>query len=204
MKSNFRIALKNSLIILLIIFTCGFISTDNNTITLEEYKIYDAVIAHYLLRDIDSNKNIIIINTTKFNGDESPRPGRFYNLIHSDSINTAVFREHVHLNYNYYPIENKFEKGKSCILIDDFPFKNDTTISIEDGIERYWKDFYIKYPNSIGKIMFSRPAFDKDGKIAFVYMSNHCGPLCGEGVIFALRKNNSQWEIILREHLWVS
>jgi hypothetical protein len=50
---------------------------------------------------------------------------------------------------------------------------------------------------------FSRPAYAKQD-YALVYCSYGCGPFCGHGYLFVLKKTSSSWKVAASALLWIS
>ena len=103
--------------------------------------------------------------------------------------------------------------------LDDFESKNQTSVRLApkafssrgtveiatrkdlppDGDpERYWQDYYRKFPRARGLIAFSRPGFDSDRKYALVYFHVTCGNLCGERGYALLRFIAGRWIVVRR------
>jgi hypothetical protein len=67
-----------------------------------------------------------------------------------------------------------------------------------DDPDRYWPDFYRKFPGARELIAFSRPGFDKDRRYALVYFHTRCGNLCGERGYVLLRQLAGRWIVVRR------
>jgi hypothetical protein len=67
-----------------------------------------------------------------------------------------------------------------------------------DDPDKYWKEYYWKYPRARGLIAFSRPGFDKDRRYALVYFHTTCGNLCGERGYVLLRYIAGRWIVVRR------
>ncbi|GJL95861.1 MAG: hypothetical protein DHS20C05_22660 [Hyphococcus sp.] len=50
----------------------------------------------------------------------------------------------------------------------------------------------------------TRFGFDNDRLHAVGMTSYHCGPLCGAGELMVIRKGANEWEVTLKETLWIS
>lgn len=64
--------------------------------------------------------------------------------------------------------------------------------------EKYWQDYYRKFPRARGLMAFSRPGFDSDRKYALVYFHVTCGNLCGERGYALLRFIAGRWIVVRR------
>jgi len=56
-----------------------------------------------------------------------------------------------------------------------------------------WDSFYTRYPESGGFIQLSAVGFNADKSKALVYISHHCGTLCGTGGYVFLEKRDGKW-----------
>ena len=53
-----------------------------------------------------------------------------------------------------------------------------------------WETFTEKFPNARGGIELSAVGFNPERDVAVVYVSHHCGRLCGRGFVQVLRKKD--------------
>ena len=111
-----------------------------------------------------------------------------------------------------------FSSGYESTL-DDFLSKNQTSAKLARGAfssrgtveiatrkdlppaedpEKYWQDYYRKFPRARGLIALSRPGFDSDRKYALVYFHVTCGNLCGERGYVLLRFIAGRWIVVRR------
>ena len=67
-----------------------------------------------------------------------------------------------------------------------------------DNPDKYWEEYYRKFPRSRGLIAFSRPGFDAERKYALVYFHVACGSLCGERGYALLRFIGGRWIVVRR------
>jgi hypothetical protein len=51
-------------------------------------------------------------------------------------------------------------------------------------------------------LSLTAPAFADD--LAFVESSSSCGPLCGSGMLYALRRHGGEWRLIAVAHTWIA
>lgn len=73
-----------------------------------------------------------------------------------------------------------------------------------DQYDSYWDEFYRRYPNSQGIMVFSRVGFNSSITQALVYMGNQSGPLSGAGFYLLLARDNGVWMIQKEILVWVS
>jgi hypothetical protein len=67
-----------------------------------------------------------------------------------------------------------------------------------------WGRYCEKYPNSPGLLRLSRVGFNSDGNQAALYVSIHCGGLCGGGYFVIMEKVDSNWKVVQEVQVWVS
>jgi hypothetical protein len=103
--------------------------------------------------------------------------------------------------------------------LDDFLAKNQTAVRLgpksfsargtveiatrkdlpsSEDPDKYWQEYYGKYPRAKGLIAFSRPGFDNGHKYALVYFHATCGHLCGERGYALLRHIAGRWIVVRR------
>ena len=70
--------------------------------------------------------------------------------------------------------------------------------------DRYWNQFYQRYPGSSGQIALSAVGYGATGNIAILMVSNGCGTLCGSGDMVVLKRTGQVWRIAAIQNLWVS
>jgi len=70
--------------------------------------------------------------------------------------------------------------------------------------EKYWAQFYQKYPGSNGVIELSAIGYSPGQDRAIVRVDQGCGMLCGNGYIVALRRAGGVWRIAAVQQTWVS
>lgn len=62
------------------------------------------------------------------------------------------------------------------------------------NFERGWSNFYRRYPDSGGYMEVSAVGFNTTKTRALVYVSHHCGGLCGGGSHHLLEKGDGGWQ----------
>jgi len=68
----------------------------------------------------------------------------------------------------------------------------------------YWDRFYTRYPDSHGRISFSRVGFNRDKTKALVYRGWLAGSLAGGGHVVFLSKVDDRWIVKKRIAIWIS
>jgi hypothetical protein len=70
--------------------------------------------------------------------------------------------------------------------------------------EKFWAQFYEKYPGSSGVIELSAIGYSPAQDLAIVRVDQGCGMLCGNGYIVAIRRVGGVWRIAAVQQTWVS
>lgn len=105
-------------------------------------------------------------------------------------------------------------KAKECHSLDkqlDIPIKYVLVTDKEieplfpkGELDRAWRRFYSKYPDSSGILGFSNVGFNREMNQALVATSKSCGGLCGAGYYVLLTKENGVWKVYSKTMTWVS
>ncbi len=97
-------------------------------------------------------------------------------------------------------LENRFASSLRVLL-----FSDEERNALFSGSRDGWKAFYEKYPRSGGYIEMSRPAFDRDHRVAILYFASHSDWLAARGDLLLLVKDGKgAWSIKARQMLWIS
>lgn len=92
-----------------------------------------------------------------------------------------------------YWISKKIKKIEFISDSDVFPdFRN-------EYIFPSWYKFIEHYPNSDGFYSFTRVGYDRNKKLAVVYVEYSCGPTCGDGRLYLLEYIEKKWVVIYEE-----
>ncbi len=67
-----------------------------------------------------------------------------------------------------------------------------------------WDDFYKRFPDTAGFVRISQPVLSKDREKGLLYVSHHCGGLCGSGTVLLLVRNGASWSVEKHEQIWIS
>jgi hypothetical protein len=163
----------------------------------EKYRVYGAILAEekgvFVIRDetnIDKDsKNIKDLEQRGF--------GNFLEQITPETITDFLAK-----NDAPETLENKFLSGNDYTLISTKELKENFAYKF-DG-EMNWEIFRDKYPKAKNLYTFSSVGFSQDGGKALVFVTNWCGPLCGEGNYYLLKKENCNWQIANKIMTWIS
>lgn len=67
-----------------------------------------------------------------------------------------------------------------------------------------WHGFHNAFPKAVGILSLSLPGYSTNGQVAVVQVSYACGPLCGSGEYWVLRKVDGNWVVVRRSAAWIS
>ena len=70
--------------------------------------------------------------------------------------------------------------------------------------DKYWAEFYRKFPNTNGLISLSAIGYSAGGNLGVLMVDVGCGGLCGNGYIVVVKQQRGQWHIARIENTWVS
>lgn len=86
------------------------------------------------------------------------------------------------------------------IILDKNYFKDIDFISVAELKSLSKKENSVKY----GLIEFTIPIFTRKNDLAYVLEAYYCGPMCGSGTAYILKKIDGSWKIIDSWQTWIS
>jgi hypothetical protein len=108
-------------------------------------------------------------------------------------------------------IANYIEKNDTIWLLADSLFTKPIQLMGNDEMDcllsysnRYWENYYQKYPESFGILQFSRPGINANGDAAIVEYSWNNNYLAAMGYLLLLDKENDNWVIRNRIYTWAA
>jgi hypothetical protein len=157
----------------------------SDTVSADEYAVYSALInAKY----IKSWTELAVIQThTRLDTMGRDVPKEFGDTLAAKNNTTYTLERHFDISVKYVLLDKK--------QLDDL-FHAD----LEKGWDSYWK----QYQHATGLLTFSRVAFNAKGDEALLNASEVCGPLCGSGYLFRLKKDKDGWKVVDEQFLWIS
>jgi hypothetical protein len=160
-------------------------ASQSDTVSADEYAVYSALInAKY----IKSWTELAVIQTrTHFDLMGRDAPKEF-----ADSLTAK--------NLNTYTLERRFDIRVKYVLLDEKQLDELFRADLEKGWDNYWK----QCPHATGLLTLSRVAFNAKGDEALLNASEVCGPLCGYGYLFRLKKDKGGWKFVDEQFLWIS
>jgi len=127
----------------------------------------------------------------------------FQSLINEfPEMDTTSFTDYFLKNDTVYFLENKFNVASakvSLVSAEEIHY-----IFNNPDINKGWKEFYRRFPNSSGEISFSRIGYSSDKTHAMVEMASMYSSLGGEGRWISLKLVNNEWTIVKSIITWMS
>jgi hypothetical protein len=164
-------------------------STSDDGVSEEEYEIYTSLIKQLYVRP-DTKLLIIEERTFRYDfggGDDEPwREKKKGVTIDESAADDYEIKNGSKWLFN----KNAFKLPAKTILITDDDLR---TIFHGKWGDLEWINFYRRFPDSRGFIMFSRIGFNTDRTQALVYVGSRCGPRCGDIYFLLLEKLNGAW-----------
>jgi hypothetical protein len=157
----------------------------DTSITDEEYSIYSVLINSAFLHP--KTQLAIIKAHTEFERESVVIPEEF-----KEDLLSKIERSET--------LERRFSLKVEYLMLNKDLLETIFKEGSMKGWERYWKE----YPNATGVLGFSRIGFDRAHNKAFVYVSETCGTLCGNGYAFRLEKINGSWQVKEKKNLWIA
>lgn len=174
--------------------------------SIEDYKVYDAVVQH-MFRDgitrFDMNAKIemIVIREQTVSGKDNweQLKNRIPALTDETIAGYETARKSEQKLQAKLDIPFKYQLITEAQLDEIFPKKKEY-----DRLGEYWNNFRRLYPNSAGYNSFSRVGYSKSGREALVYFVNWCGELCGTGTYLLVVKGDKGWKVKGGGQMWIS
>lgn len=103
-------------------------------------------------------------------------------------------------------LDDFIARNQSAVKLSAKPFSTKGNVDVvtrkdlppSSDPEKYWEDFFARFPHARGLIAFSRPGFDAERKYALVYFHVACGSLCGQRGYALLRFIGGRWIVVRR------
>ncbi|MDI9239550.1 hypothetical protein QLQ15_11610 [Lysobacter sp. LF1] len=67
-----------------------------------------------------------------------------------------------------------------------------------------WAQFHRTFPGASGVLHITRPVLSADRSSALLYVTHHCGGLCGAGLLVRLERSPHGWRVVEHKGVWVS
>ena len=169
----------------------------------EEYAVYSAVIENMFAGDrvtFDTQakiKLLVIQNHTSTTGDNSNQDDQYFRRMFP-TLTEGVVKDYRARNNEPARLKDSFDLKVKHVLVD----KQEIEKIFNGG--GWWEEFYKRYPDSGGLIIFSRAGFNAAMNQALVYIQHGCGGLCGTGHYVLLEKSVDGWRVVKRNMVWIS
>lgn len=112
-----------------------------------------------------------------------------------DSVSAAHLIDYCNDSTVSEPLQNQFHQPFKTVLLKSFPIKS-------RSVERSWKKFYKRYPQSAGIFSFGKVKYYPDDATAIVYYWVRRNGLSGHGAIATMVNGNTGWQLKYKTYLW--
>ena len=145
---------------------------------------------------------LVIWDSTQTFGREILAPGVFRELYRLPEVDSAVVKDFKSRN-----LESRSLKYLPTLGLK-FPIVLATPETLRglprQDPDKYWSEFYKRYPGASGLISFSAIGYTADGNIALLMVGQGCGSLCGAGHNVVAKRQGGRWRLIAIQQTWVS
>ena len=134
----------------------------------------------------------------------SDKPHQIITFLENISANDSLFTK-ADRDFIMNQVKQRKNPIWSDIYIDSTIFiKSKEIDSIFENfkVSGGWKVFYETYGPDFYEM--SLPYFTKNKKTCIIYISNHCGGLCGGGCVRIFRLENDHWKLYKKIDCWAS
>jgi hypothetical protein len=169
-------------------------------------EIYKAILKFY---NKDNLNKSVVIDTTMSNLLDGN--GSFYFMIKApnDIIYCSIDTDKVQNLIFDFKNKLKMKRDLKPLIANNSDIEFVTEKQIDDfinndNIDSSWVAYYRKFSKVYGFFRFTIVHYNDDNSYAILCSENHCGGLCGEGVIWVLKYIDNKWKICFRREMWVS
>ena len=155
------------------------------SVTDEEYSVYSALINSSFLHP--KTDRVIIQAYTEFDSATVVIPEEF-----KEDLLPKIERSET--------LERRFSLKVEYMLLN----KDQLETLFKEGLGKGWEGYWKGYPKGTGLLGLSRVGFNRAHTTAYVYASETCGSLCGNGYSFLLEKVNGTWQVKEKKDLWIA
>ena len=138
-------------------------------------------------------KQLVILDSTFTFRRENIVPGVFNDLYHLPGADSTAINDFAQRNLESHSLRylSTLRLGIPIGLVS-----RETLSSLPHGDpEKYWGEFYRRYPGSGGSISFSAIGYGPDGNLALLMVATGCGSLCGAGYNVVVKKDAGRWRV---------
>ena len=158
----------------------------------EEYEIYSSIIKQFYI--LPNTKQVIIEERTfRYDfGVDNDEPWREKSK-KGESIDESAAEDYETKNSSKWLLDkNSFKLPVKTSLVTDDDLK---AIFHGKWGDLEWINYYRRFPESRGFVMFSRIGFNTERTQALMYVGSRCGPHCGDIHFLLLEKAGGTWTI---------
>jgi len=188
----------------ILFFACIVTSNAKSQIRREEVEAYSALLNHLSI-EYASQASIIVLSKTKalsphILSDSVSELKKLVpeatELVIGDLLRADQQQSNFDIPVRFVRSELKFAMLPQQTYFDIF--------SDSRTLEKSWKLFYNRYPNTTGLFSFSRAGIDLEKKQALFTYTRSAGGRVGSGSLVLMQQKWWRWEVVRIANIWVS
>ncbi|HEY4733069.1 MAG TPA: hypothetical protein VIH53_00830 [Gemmatimonadaceae bacterium] len=169
----------------------------------EDPAVYRAVLdSIFIAHNSDRVHQLVILDSTSSFRRENLVPGGFRDLFELQEVDSTA----VH-NFEIRNLEAHSLKYLATVALP-VPVTLVTHESLRslprENPDKYWTEFYKRYPRAGGEIRLYGIGYSANGNIALLMVDHSCGSLCGGGYNVVAKRLGGRWRVIVVQQTWVS
>ncbi len=180
----------------------------NHAATKDEYRVYDAAIAHVFADRITRSKvkHLVIREHTNTDYASDGNKENWQQVrIHLNSLSDATIAGYEVARPMRTELKRSFKLGVPYSLFTQKDYESIFgTTRNNNGTTEFWNRFYTKFPESGGYVWLSNVGYNKARDQALVYFVHWCGIACGTGDYIQLGKTGDRWKVEAVAPVWIS
>jgi hypothetical protein len=164
--------------------------------------VYRAVLdSMFVPRTTARVTQLVILDSTSTLRRENLVPGVFRDLYRLPEVDSAAVHDFEARNLEAHSLKYlpDLRLGFPIVLVNRASLR-----SLPRGDpDKYWSQFYQKYPGASGSISFSAIGYGANGNVALLMVDQGCGSLCGAGYNVVVKREGSRWRVVAVQQTWV-
>lgn len=123
-------------------------------------------------------------------------------LIEVPGVDSAVARDFAARSYQAHSLKglSSLRLRMPVLLLD----RRALALLPRADPEKYWTEFYQRFPDTNGLISLSAIGYSADGNLGVLMVDVGCGGLCGNGYIVVAKRESGKWHLATVRNTWVS
>ena len=192
-----------SVLILFALAACAHapsVSIDAHT---DDPDVYRAVLdSMFIPRNSDRVRQLVILDSTATLRRENLVPAALRDLYALPEVDSATVHSFETRNLEAHSLKYLPTLG---LRIPVRLVARESLLSLpRNNPDKYWAEFYKRYPDSGGAIVFYGIGYSANGNTALLMVDESCGSLCGAGYNVVAKRLNGRWRVIEFQQTWVS